>query len=451
MRMWRGLLAVAVLVGRPVEGQAPLSLAEALSRAEQGAYANRIARAEAHAAEGQAAWALKGVLPGVRLEGGYVRTTDPLGAFGSTLRQRTVTPTAFDPGRLNHPAAIGNLTSALILEQPIFNADALLGRRAASRAEDAARASASWTMTGTQVDVVRAYFGAVLAVEQVTTLDSAARAAHAHRRLTESHHRNGLATRSDALLATVRAGEVDVRVTAARGAARLARSQLAVMLGVQDAPQYGLPDRLPDAMAILRLADAPDSGTATERADVRAAVLSLAAASADAQRASSLLLPRVNAFGRLDWSSADRPFGGGDAWTAGVMVSWSLFGGGAELAERRVAQSRRAAAEAGMEASVARGRLEQEEAANALEVARARMTITERAVSQSSEAHRLVIRRYEGGLATAVELLDAAAMETAVRLSYAEARYQAIVALAMRRRATGRSLDVLTSLDSMEP
>jgi outer membrane protein TolC len=104
-----------------------------------------------------------------------------------------------------------------------------------------------------------------------------------------------------------------------------------------------------------------------------------------------------------------------------------------------------------VEASVARGRLEQEEAANALEVARARMTITERAVSQSGEAHRIVIRKYEGGLATAVELFDAAAAETGARLGYAEARHQAIVALALRRRATGRSLDVLTSLDSMEP
>jgi outer membrane protein TolC len=451
MRMWGGLLAVAVVAGGAAEGQSPtLSLAEALSRAEQGAYANRIAHAQARVAEGQAAFTLKGVLPGVRIEGGYVRTTDPLGAFGSTLRQRTVTPAAFEPTRLNHPLAIGNLTSALVLEQPIFNADALLGRRAASRAGEAARASASWTTTGTQVDVVRAYYGAVLAVESVTTLDSASRAAHAHERIAASRHRNGLATRSDVLLAAVRAGEVDVQLVAARGAVRLSRAHLATALGAPGEAGFTLPDRLPGAAAILDLAITPDSG-ALERADVRAAELSLEAASADAQRASSLLLPRVNAFGRLDWSSADRPFGGRDAWTAGVIVSWSLFGGGAELAERRVAHARRAAAEAGVEASVARGRLEQDEAANALEVARARMTITERAVAQSGEAHRIVIRKYEGGLATAVELFDAAAAETGARLGYAEARYQAIVALAMRRRSTGRSLDLLTRLDPMEP
>jgi outer membrane protein TolC len=452
MRMWGIMLAIMVVTGRGAGGQAPtLTLAEALSRAEQGAYANRIADAQARAAEGQASLALKGVLPGVRLEGGYLRTTDPLGAFGSTLRQRTVTPSAFEPARLNHPLAIGNLTSALILEQPIFNADALLGRRAASRAGEAARATATWTATGTAVDVVRAYYGAVLAAEHVSTLDSAARAAHAHQRIADSHHRNGLATRSDALLAAVRAGEIDVQLIEARGAARLARSRLATVLGATGEPGFGLPGRLPEAAAIVRLADVSGPAAPAERADVRAAELSLAAASADARRASALLLPRVNAFGRLDWSSADRPFGGENAWTAGVMVSWSLFGGGSELAERRMAQARRGAAEAAVEAAAAQGRLEQEAAANALEVARARMAITERAVGQSSEAHRIVIRKYEGGLATAVELFDAAAAETGARLGFAEARYQAIVAIAMGHRAAGRSLDALTRLDSLEP
>jgi outer membrane protein TolC len=132
------------------------------------------------------------------------------------------------------------------------------------------------------------------------------------------------------------------------------------------------------------------------------------------------------------------------------MVSWSPFSGGAELAERRAAGARRDAADAAAEAATARGRLELQQAANALEVARARMAITGEAVGQSGEAHRIVTRKYAGGLATAVELFDAAAEETRARLGFAEARYQAIVALAEGRRAAGQSLAVLTSLDSTE-
>jgi outer membrane protein TolC len=427
-----------------------LSLGEAFRRADSGAYANRVADAQARAQEAQASLALRGVLPSVRVEGGYVRTTDPLGAFGATLRQRVVTPAAFEPSRLNHPAAIGNVGSALVVEQPIFNADALFGRRAAARAGAAARASEDWARTGTELDVVRAYYGAVLARERVTTLDSAARAAHAHQRVAESQHRNGLATKSDALLAAVRAGQVDADLIAARGAANLARAQLALVLGAPDDTDFALPAHLPDTAAIGRLTGAANSDSLGDRADVRAARLALDAATADRQRATALLLPRVNSFGRLDWNSADTPFGGRNAWTAGIMVTWSPFSGGAELAERRTAAARRSAAVTMAEAAEARGRLELQEAANALEVALARAEITGRAVEQSGEAHRIVARKYEGGLATAVELFDAAAEETGSRLGFAAARYEAIVAVAQHRRASGQSLAVLTSLDDAE-
>ncbi len=449
---FRRLIAVLLVSGSAPAGLAAqaLSLADALRLAGGGAYANRIAAADARAAEGNAGLALRGVLPTVRIEGGYVRTTDPLGAFGATLRQRSVTPSAFEPARLNDPAAIGNLTSALIVEQPIFNADAFFGRRAALRAGAAARAAESWTRAGTQLAVVRAYYGAVLAGEALAALDSAARAAHSHQRVAESQYRNGLVTRSDALLAAVRAGQVELQLIAARGAVRLARAQLALALGAPADIGFVLPDRLPDTTAIAALAAAADTGAAADRDDVRAARLGRDAAAADHQRANALFLPRVNSFGRLDWNAPHAPFGGRDAWTAGIMVSWSPFSGGAELAGRRSAAARRDAAAAAAEAAAARGRLEVQQAATALEVARARMSLTGEAVGQSAEAHRIVTRKYEGGLATAVALFDAATEETGARLGFAEARYQAIVALAEGRRAAGQTLAILTSLDSTE-
>jgi outer membrane protein TolC len=193
-----------------------------------------------------------------------------------------------------------------------------------------------------------------------------------------------------------------------------------------------------------------DTDSLGDRADVRAARLALDAATADRLRATARLLPRVNSFGRLEWNAADTPVGGRYAWTAGIMVTWSPFSGGAELAERRTAAARRSAAETMAESAAARGRLERQEAASALEVALARMAITGRAVEQSGEAHRIVARKYEGGLATAVELFDAAAEETGSRLGFAAARYEVIVAVAQLRRASGRSLAVLTSLDHVE-
>ncbi len=429
-----------------------LSLADALGRAEQGAYANRIAAAQTRAEAARLAGTLRGILPSVRLEGGYVRTSEPLSAFGTLLRQRAVTPAAFEPSSLNYPAAINNVNSALVIEQPIFNPDALLGRRAAARGSAAARASEEWTRSGTQLAVVRAYFGAVLATEQVRTLLDAARAAAAHAGVAQSMHRNGLVTRSDALLASVRAGEVELQLVGARQAAELAHARLAVLLGMPPNSAFMLPAHLPDTATIARLAYSADSAPGVpERADIRAANLRVAAATADEQRATALFLPRVNSFGRLDWNAAGSPFGGSDSWTAGIMLSWPLISGGAVLAERQGANARRTAAAAEADALVAQQALERQEATNALVMARARMTISGRAVGQSAEAHRIVARRYEGGLASVVELFDAAAEETAVRLGFAEARYQAIVAMAEGRRAAGLGIEILTRLESTEP
>ncbi|HWA57690.1 MAG TPA: TolC family protein, partial [Gemmatimonadales bacterium] len=318
---WVALLAAAAT---PVAAQ-ELTVGEALRRAEQSGWANRIATAQADAAAGQALAPYRGILPSVRLEGGYVATTDPLGAFGFTLRQRAVTPVAFEPARLNDPDATHNVTAGVVVEQPLVNADVWLGRKAAASARDAARASADWTRAGTAVEVIRGYWGAVLARAQVATLLVADSAAAAHRRQADALVRQGLATASDAMLAGVKAGEIHARLLSAESQARIAHAALAVMLGTPGDTLFTLPDSIP-----LPAEERPDSGTRT-RADVLAATRARQAAEADARRATLVYLPRVNGFGRVDWNTRDTPFGGKSAWTLGVMLSWSPFSGGSEL------------------------------------------------------------------------------------------------------------------------
>ena len=134
------LATLAVVPGRHAAAQ--LTLRQAFARADRGAYGNRIAAADAATHAGQALAPLAGILPNVRFEAGYVRTTDPIGTFGATLRQRSITQVDFAPDRLNHPGPVGNYQGGIVLEQPIFNADAWTGRRAATLAAGANRAAA---------------------------------------------------------------------------------------------------------------------------------------------------------------------------------------------------------------------------------------------------------------------------------------------------------------------
>jgi len=449
MRVVRAARLVTVLLALPAgtaaaQGQL-LRPEQALQRAEQAGYGNRLAAAQRRVQAGEALAPLRGILPTVRVEAGYLRTTDPLSAFGFQLRQRSITMAAFAPARLNDPAAIGNLNTGLVVEQPLLNADAWLGRAAAGSALAASEASEQWTRARTRVEVLHAYWSAVVAGERVRTLEAADAAARSHVRQAEALVEQGMATRSDALLAAVKAGEIEVRLAEARSAVALARKQLALVMGDPSDTTFLLPDELPPAARVFAAARQvqADSGLAGSREDVRAAEHARAAAEANRRRARSLYLPRVNGFGRLDWNNPDAPFAGQRSWTLGVLVAWSPFAGGSELAEIRSAAGRSSAARTMAEAARAQADLEVAQATDALAVALLRLEIAERSVAQAQEAHRIVGRKYAGGLATVTELFDAAATETMSELSQMNARYDALLAAAERRTAMGLDLSVL--------
>lgn len=438
-RWIRGLVLLAV--ANPIAAQAPLSLGEAFRRADALGYGNRVATATASAADARAAATLRGILPTVRAEAGWVRSTDPLATFGFLMRQRQVTPQAFDPASLNFPAERSDVSTGVVLETPLLNLDAWAGRSAARHAAGAASANAEWLASGARLDVVRAYFGAVLASEQVATLAAANLAAQAHVRQAESAVANGVATRSDALLAAVKQGEVETQLVAARGQVSLARLRLALLLGTPNDTGFALPVVVPHPGGALAAPEAVEV-----RADVRMAEAGVAAATAARRAADAALLPRINGFARYDWHDPRSLAGGKSMWTVGVMASWSPFSGGSELAGRRNAAADVQAARAGSEALHAGAALEVQSAEIAVAVATRVLAIASNAVAQAAEAHRIVGRKYEGGLATVTELLDAQAIELATRLAASKARYDLLVARATSARASGTDLATMAAV-----
>jgi outer membrane protein TolC len=443
-------LILLALIAAPVgvSAQAPLTLADAFHRADSAAFGNRIADGSARAAGGQATAALQGILPTIRAEAGYVRTDNPLAAFGYQLQQRAVTMASFDPASLNYPAPVTNWNGGVVAEVPLINVDAWYGRSAGTSAAASARAQAGWTRESTRVDVARAYFGAILARERVRTLEAAVAAAQADQRQAQSMVTNGLATRSDALLSSVQSGQVEAQLIGARGQADIARERLALIIGQPGDTSFTLPDSLPSADRIRALAAAGNPDSVSGRLDVSAAQLGFEAAQRDSHRANAQYIPRLNGFGRYDWNSPTAPYSGQGSYTVGLMASWSPFAGGSELGQRQAAQGRAEAARAAAEGAAAGARLEQDAMRSQLVVALAQLGIAETSVVQGTEAYRIVARKYAGGLATIAELLGAAAVETQTRLGLSDARYQAIVAEAAARQADGLDLMALTALEN---
>jgi outer membrane protein TolC len=442
------LLSAVLVAANPAAGQT-LTLSDALALADRGAPANRIARGTREADAAQPVAALRGMLPTVRLEAGYLRTTDPLWTFGNTLRQRAIAAEDFAPDRLNFPAAVGNYTGGIVIDAPLINADAWIGRSAAADGAEASEAQTEWIRLSTRADVVKAYYGAILASERSATLESALAAARGHVRQAESMVRNGLATRSDALLAAVKSGELESQLAAARADAAHARRQLAVLLGRRPSEPMALPDELPPAHTVRAIA-APDTVDLplNRRADLQAAESGMEAARADVQRARAAYLPRLNGYARYDWNASDQVFGGEHAWTAGVMASWTPFAGASAIADVRAARGRADAARARADAANAAAALELEQTRAEVAVSLHRLDIAERGGAQSAEAHRIVARKYAGELATVTELLEAQAVDARSALESSHARYAVIAALADRRQALGADPGGLTVLEA---
>lgn len=453
---WRLVSLVAALWAAAPIGIYPtdlaaqrLTLVDALARADEAAYPNRMASGDQRAHSGVALGALQGVLPTLRMDGGYLRTTDPLNSFGILLRQRAVTLAAFDPDALNHPDAMHNYAVGLVVEQPIFNPDAWMGRAAAVQASKAAGARTSWTREQIRFEVIQAWFGVAVAEQRVATLEAALAAARQHVSQAESMVAAGLVTRSDALLASVKAGEVESDLIAARGAVESARRGLALLIGSNEADLPPVSGELPSPVAVRMILEGSPDGRLEgwrERPDVLAAEWQADAARFDQRRATATLLPRLNGFARVDWHDRTTPFGGDRSWTVGVMASWSLFGGGKELGDMRSTAGRQEAARAMAEGTRAQAEVEVLDAATARSVARSRLAIAESAVIQSEEAHRIVARKYEGEIATVLELLDTSAAETRSRLGLAAALFEAIRSEARWRLVRGDDLSALARL-----
>ena len=432
------ILAAATSLGAaPATAQDSLTLREALERTAVHAYANRIARARTDAAAAAELAARRAYLPAVRIEAGLMRTTDPVGTFGTALRQQRITAADFDPQRLNFPAPANNFSGALVVEQPLLTLDAWMATRAADHATSAAKLGATWTASTGQVEVITAYYGATLAAARATTLATATRAAQAHVHQAGAMFEAGLVTKSDALLAATRAAGLEAaRLEAARDSV-LAIRRLNIVIGADLSRPVVPASGFPADSVIHTTARHVMSLKPVGRADVDGAKAGVDIAEADVSRSRAAFIPRVVSFARQDFNSRAQPFGGANNWTVGVMASWTPFSGGTQLGDMRGAAARRAEAQASLAGVAAHAAIDLERTELSLGVALARLDVMTAAAAQAAEAHRIVTRKYEGGIASVAEVLDAFAAETEARLMLLAARHEVLTATADRLRALG--------------
>lgn len=417
----------------------PITLEEALREAREGNPALRRQTARTQGARAESRASTAPLLPSLGAETGWTRTSDPVGVFGTRLRQGTFGQEDFAVDALNDPNPLEDWFTSMRLRWGVASPRAWADRSAARRAA----AAEAWREVRTREEtdlMTRVRFRGVQGRrEAVDAVRAARQAAEDTEALFRRRHEEGMVTRADVLQARAERERAEAELARARASLHEARVRLALHLGWE-------PDRLPDPRGPLPDPEAGD-GTAgfdpSRRADVRALAAAVEAAESRVTGTRLAYLPALDAF--AGWSvHGGEPFASdGTDWTVGVALRWELFAGfrrpaetgraRAELTSRRL-DFREGLREARGEAAVAR---------RSVASARSALRASRAARDAAKEGRDLVRRRLAEGLATPTDLLQAEARAN-------RARAEAVEALVRYHLAVARLEFILDASDSEE-
>lgn len=453
-------LVLLLLTGLPVHGAAqtvqevPLTLAEAEAEALTRNPEVRAVRSEATAAEHarDAAGAFR--WPGIEAAAGVMGTDDPVAAFGTKLRQERFGAADLDVPLLNDPSATQDWTAGLGARWNVADPTLWADLRAADADARAAGAVAVRSAQAVRYRARALYLDLIRTREQHTAAAAAEAAAEATAARVQSRRDEGMATDADLLQARAALSDATARRLRTAALAADAAERLAVHLAWE-------PDRVPVPTTTLAAMEAegwwasaaPAAGDvagtlAGVRPDLVASEAAAAAARARAGRATAARLPRVSGFARLGTHAEGIGDDRAAHWMAGVEVRVPIFTGFGLQAAREAADAKARASEIRHQGRVRDAHAEVARARRALDTARRSREAASTADEAAREAVRLLRRRYEEGMTTLSELLQAEAQAARLQAAVVESYAQVGVARAALDFAVGESDDDLSDGDA---
>lgn len=417
---------LAILVALPAPAAAAegitgrtLTLRECVALGLRQNPATEIARQNLAAAREKVVEAKGGWYPTFKLSAGYTYTTpssSAMSAAGDTFDNRvSFKQTLYDGGQ----------TASLVA-----------GARLGSGSQESELNRTGLDVT---VNIQAAFYEVLRRRDFIEVARGALESAEKHVEQAQALYREGVAPRSDVIKAEVQASNARLEIIRAENALLLAKANLSAAMGFPvstefsvEAPQHADDPLLPPLADAL--AEAP-----RQRPELAAAKSRLAAADAAVRQARGGLYPTVSLDASYGWQeSAFVPLD--RKWSIGLTVALPVF-------ERRVARAKvnqAVAAHSSLLAAetqtVRAVELEVEQAWLLLKEALERRGVTKKILEQSEEDIRVSEGRYQEGLGTMLEVIDARNMLTQAEANAVIARYDSAQARARLDRALGRGM-----------
>ncbi|HEY1303831.1 MAG TPA: TolC family protein [Vicinamibacterales bacterium] len=428
-------LAIAGLPGRAL-AQMPLTLEEAMKRAQGNTADARALRSSIGEADARIRQAQSGYWPRVDVSESVQRGNQPVYVFSSLLSQRRFSEANFAIPALNHPEPLTNTRTAVSIEQPVFDAG-LTGLRvqAASLGRDMAAATEADARQDLAFRAAQAFVRVLQLEAAGRATDAAVMAAESDRRRAQARRDVGLVTEADVLAVDVHLADMRQHQIAVAGDLAVARIQLAEAIGepltTSIVPVRPASRSMPAEEDVL-VRDALRAHPEQRQADVEAQLADNARRTARAG-----LLPTVGV--QAGWELNGATLGSQQSgWLVGADVRINVFRGfadNARIAEATHAQTRAAAERERVERRIELG---VRSALAQLSAARAREDAGRTALAQARESQRIIRDRYESGLATITDVLRAAEAALGAESRATMAETDVILQTVALDRALGR-------------
>ncbi len=418
-----------------------LSLVRAVQIALRNNPVTRVTAANREIAAAQIREARAGRRPVLQASETFTTSNNPVFVFGSLLEQGRFTADNFNLDALNHPNPISNFRSSVTLRVPVFDQRQTETRVAQARIrKDQAELQTDQVEQQLRFEVIRSYYGLLLAEARLKVAGDAVTTAEADVKRARDRFESGLVVHSDLLAAEVQLSEFRQQVIQVRGDLATAIAALNTALGLAVENPQELSGQLAERNFTVEPIDALTAQALQSRPDYQRAILSTRASAAQVRGARGELLPRVDAF--VSAGASSRYLAGGSSdYAAGASVIFNIFDAGrtARIDQARAAESM-ATAEAEQLANQIR--FEVVRAYHQYVSARERLKVAAQVEAQAAETLRIVQDRYHAGLTTITELLRAQTSLVRARSDVINARHDQYLGYANLLLATGSLKDV---------
>lgn len=396
--LWAGISSEA----QETKTEGVFTLEEALQLASENNREVLKALAEVDAAKANNQQANAAFLPAVELSSGYMASNDPLNAFGFKLQQQNVSMADFDPAVINDPGTINNFHTQVMVEQPLINIDAWMGKGAAGQQVKAMQQKTEYTKEYVSFLVKQTYYGLQLAKSRVQVMDKARGTTASYLKMAEDNLKQGYLKEADVMTIRVRRYEQDAMVLAAENQVKTIGETLNFLMG----RDVHLPIAISDS--ITQVAFSFNTATSIfNRSDVLAMQHGLEAHKKMSKSDLMKFVPRINAFGAYNLYDSDFGGFGADSYMVGVKLQWRIFNGGRNIGKYNLSKANYSKAQISYNDYVENGNMELLQATRSIAVAESQLATYNMAADEAIESLRIRTNRFNEGLERTSDLLMA--------------------------------------------